>query len=92
MKNKEKIFDDLYKRKYKMVAGYCKRYTNGDRHEAEDLAHEIFINAYKGLDKFNNKSTVDTWLFRIMKNIYIKMLLLLLHPSFPFHSSVLSFL
>lgn len=65
---KEKIVNDLYKRKYRAVLSQCTRYTNRNLHEAEELAHEIFFNAFNNLDGFRWDSSIDTWLFRITKN------------------------
>ncbi|HYK73589.1 MAG TPA: sigma-70 family RNA polymerase sigma factor [Pseudoneobacillus sp.] len=35
---------------------------------AEDISQEVFINCYKNLDQFQNKSTYKTWLYRITAN------------------------
>jgi len=67
-KNKEQIIEDLYSRKYKLVLGFCMRFTFGDIHEAENLTQDIFLNAYSNLDKFRGDSKVDTWFYRITKN------------------------
>jgi RNA polymerase sigma-70 factor (ECF subfamily) len=39
-----------------------------DRALAEDAVQEAFISAFRGLDKFQNKSTLKTWLHRITVN------------------------
>jgi len=36
--------------------------------DAEDLAQEVFITAYKNLGKFKGESKVSTWLYRIAAN------------------------
>ncbi|MBI4840115.1 MAG: sigma-70 family RNA polymerase sigma factor [candidate division NC10 bacterium] len=37
----------------------------GDRAEAEDLAQEIFLKAYRGLKRFRGASRFSTWLYSI---------------------------
>lgn len=37
----------------------------GDRAEAEDLAQEIFLKAYRGLKRFKGASRFSTWLYSI---------------------------
>lgn len=40
----------------------------GDRAEAEDMAQEIFLKAYRSLPKFERKSSFSTWLYTIATN------------------------
>lgn len=64
---KDKIFDDLYKKKYKNVLGYC--YTRlRDVHLAADMAQEVFINAYAKMSSFRGEAQLSTWLYSIAKN------------------------
>ncbi len=37
-----------------------------NHHDAEDLMQETYIAAYKGLSKFENRSSLKTWLIKIM--------------------------
>ena len=37
-------------------------------HEAEDLAQEVFLKAYRGLREFRRDATFKTWLYGIMLN------------------------
>ena len=36
--------------------------------EAEDVMQETFINAFKAIDKFEGRSGLGTWLYRIAHN------------------------
>src|SRR5680860_131862 len=36
--------------------------------DTEDLIQETYINAYQNLDKFENRSSLKTWLVKIMLN------------------------
>lgn len=41
----------------------------GQREQAEDLAQETFVRAYKGLSGFRDEAKLSTWLFAIAKNV-----------------------
>jgi len=41
----------------------------GDRHDAEDLAQEAFIRAYRGLGNFRGRARFSSWLYQITLNL-----------------------
>jgi RNA polymerase sigma factor (sigma-70 family) len=41
----------------------------GNRHDAEDVAQEAFVRAYKGLGKFQKKAKFSSWLYQIALNL-----------------------
>ena len=43
----------------------------GNHHDAEDLSQEVFLNAYRALDRFRGDSSLQTWLRRIMVNSFL---------------------
>ena len=43
----------------------------GNHHDAEDLAQEVFIKAYRALDSFRGEAKVFTWLYRITVNTHL---------------------
>ncbi|MBS4177914.1 RNA polymerase sigma factor [Lederbergia citrea] len=43
-----------------------------DRASAEDLTHDVFYEAVKGFSSFSGKSTLQTWIFSIAKNLLKK--------------------
>ncbi len=45
------------------------RALTADDGEAEDLAQETFIRAYKGIGRFRGESTFRTWLYRVALNV-----------------------
>ena len=57
-----------------LVVRYQDRVVNlvyrrlNDREAALDVAQEIFLKAYRGLDRFQGQSKFFTWLFRITMN------------------------
>ena len=46
------------------IYGYLRRLAGNDS-DAEDLTQETFRRVWTSLDRFNKKSTVSTWIFRI---------------------------
>lgn len=59
---------DLLVLKYQHKIGHLiSRYVH-DSHEAQDVAQEAFIKAYRGLAKFRGDSAFYTWLYRISIN------------------------
>ena len=48
---------------YKTCLGFT-----GNSEEAKDLLQEVCINLWLGLEKFNQQSTISTWIYRITIN------------------------
>jgi len=64
----DKAAFDLLVRKYQhRIAHLVSRYIR-DAGEAEDVAQEAFIKAYRGLAHFRGESAFYTWLYRIAVN------------------------
>ncbi|HDO22671.1 MAG TPA: RNA polymerase sigma factor [Nitrospirae bacterium] len=61
----EKIYDSCKNRIY----NYLYRMT-GDKEEAADLTQEVFLKAYRGLDNFNGRADITTWIYKIAINTY----------------------
>src|SRR5512139_2459166 len=40
----------------------------GDQHEAEEVLQETFISAFRAVDRFEGRSQLGTWLYRIAYN------------------------
>ncbi|WP_231115272.1 sigma-70 family RNA polymerase sigma factor [Neomoorella thermoacetica] len=45
----------------------------GNHADAQDLAQDVFVRAYQGLDKFRNEADPGTWLHRITVNLYLNL-------------------
>ena len=60
-------FEEIYHRFAKMVFNLALRMA-GTVEEAEDLSQEIFLRVHRHLGKFNGRSTLKTWVYRITLN------------------------
>lgn len=67
-KRPEIAFQQLMNEFRDQIFLFCRRATKG-RMDAEDLAQEVFIRAWKGLSRFRGESSVSTWLYRIAWNV-----------------------
>ncbi|HTI70613.1 MAG TPA: RNA polymerase sigma factor [Candidatus Limnocylindria bacterium] len=61
------VFGELYEAHHQQVYYLALRLL-GDPTLAEDAAQEVFIKAWKGLDRFRGGSELRTWLYRITLN------------------------
>src|SRR4051812_12012685 len=60
--------DELYHRFRKAVAGNLYRVL-GDRTDLDDLVQEVFVIAFRGLERFRGDARLSTWLYRICVNV-----------------------
>ena len=63
-------FEALVSRYQDRIIGFSARML-GDRDEAEDVAQETFVKAYRNLESFRGASAFSTWLYRIATNLCI---------------------
>jgi RNA polymerase sigma-70 factor, ECF subfamily len=66
-RGEREAFDRLVERYQRDVYRLCYRFVN-NHEDANDLAQEAFIKAYRALDRFRGDSAFATWLYRIAVN------------------------
>lgn len=57
-------FDAIYAEYGRRVFRFCLRLTES-ADDAEDLTQDVFVGALGGLDRFEGRSSISTWLYRI---------------------------
>jgi RNA polymerase sigma-70 factor (ECF subfamily) len=62
-----RAYDQLVIRHQAEILANC-RFISGSADDAEDLAQEVFIKAYQGLSRFEERARFRTWLQRIKVN------------------------
>lgn len=73
LKNKSDAAANILMRRHqKFVYSVAYRYMN-DYDEAEEVTQETFITVFRSLNKFNGKSKLRTWLYRITANNALSM-------------------
>ena len=60
--------DEFYHRFRRQVAGNLYRVI-GDRSDLDDLVQEVFVIAFRGLERFRGDARLSTWLYRICVNV-----------------------
>lgn len=60
-------FEEVYSRFAQMVFNLAYR-MSGRADEAEDLTQEIFLRIHRHLARFNGRSTLKTWVYRVTLN------------------------
>ncbi len=60
--------DEFYHRFRRQVAGNLYRVL-GDRTDLDDLVQEVFVIAFRGLEKFRGDARLSTWLYRVCVNV-----------------------
>ncbi|MEM9558450.1 MAG: sigma-70 family RNA polymerase sigma factor [Acidobacteriota bacterium] len=61
-------FDEIYRRFESMVYNLCLR-MSGSASDAEDLAQEVFLRIHRHLGRFNGRSSLKTWVYRVTLNL-----------------------
>lgn len=66
-------FDDVYAEHQSALYRYCCRLCGGNVPDAEDLAQETWVLAYRHLGDFRGEASVKTWLYTIAYRRWIRM-------------------
>ena len=68
--NDLEAFEELVVLYQDKLFGQCYQLTR-NYDDAQDLAQEVFVRAYKGLDSFRQRADLGTWLYRIAVNTFL---------------------
>lgn len=68
----ESAFTQLVEDHQDMVLSIARRLGAG-KEQAEDIAQEVFIRVYRNLGKFEGKSKLSTWIYRIAYNTTVEL-------------------
>lgn len=60
-------FQQIYNEFYPKIVRYLGRLTDNNE-EAEDMAQDVFIKVNTALDKFEGRSSISTWIYKIATN------------------------
>jgi RNA polymerase sigma-70 factor (ECF subfamily) len=63
-----RMFGELVRRYQDPVYGMVARFVGGSE-DAQDVAQEVFLRVFRGLDGFKGESKFSTWLYRITYNL-----------------------
>jgi RNA polymerase sigma factor (sigma-70 family) len=63
-----RAFAELVRRHQSAVRGLLRRLCAGDAAQADDLAQETFLRAYRSLEAWRGEGRLSTWLYRIAWN------------------------
>lgn len=69
-KTQETEFNLMYSELFPKMVKYANTLCR-NREEAEDIAQEAFIKAYKSFDKVNQTFRIDNWLMKIVYNTFL---------------------
>ena len=70
LRDDRRAFGELVARHQSAVRGLLRRLTGGDLAQADDLAQETFLRAYRGLRGYRGGAKFFSWLYRIACNVF----------------------
>lgn len=70
---RHEAFDVIVERHQRHVYQLCYRFA-GNHEDANDLAQDVFVRAYRGLRTFKGQASLGTWLYRIGVNVCLSKL------------------
>jgi RNA polymerase sigma-70 factor (ECF subfamily) len=71
LNNDHKAFGKLVLKYQSDIRGLLTKLTGGNKAQADDLAQDVFIRAFKYLNTYKATANFSTWLYRIAYNVFI---------------------
>src|SRR5271154_574285 len=65
---RDEAIEELFHRHQARIVRWCYRFTR-DRESGLDLAQEIFMRAFRNLDRYRGECRFSTWLYVIARNL-----------------------
>jgi len=62
-----RAFDELVRRYRKRIFALA-LHLSGSEHDADDITQDVFLRAYRALDRFEGRSEFFTWVYRLAVN------------------------
>lgn len=72
-KEERQAFDELVQRYHRQAYNIAYRMA-GNHADAEDLTQEAFIRAFRFFGQYKRELPFDSWLYKIMSNVFVDML------------------
>ena len=66
----QKAFHCLYEKHHRRIYALCLRMV-ADKHHAEDVCQEVFVQLWHKIKLFNGESKFSTWFYRLATNIIL---------------------
>ena len=69
--NQEQAFIKILETNQQRIQKICGMYTSTPE-DCKDLVQEVILNIWKAYSSFEGKSTINTWIYRIILNVCLK--------------------
>jgi len=70
----ERAFRELYRRNTPRLYRLLLRLLGNDVRDAEDAVQETFLRAWRAIERFDGRSRLSTWLYRVCVNVCLNTL------------------
>ncbi|HOW51378.1 MAG TPA: RNA polymerase sigma factor [bacterium] len=64
-------FEALVRRHHRTLYKFALGITRGNEHDAADILQDALIKAFLGIDRFEERSSFPSWLWRIIRNEFL---------------------